>query len=97
MEIFCIIYYICSYIVDIPAIIKLIKTKKSNDYSIIESILTIIGVTSWTLYIFSTKQSILLYIGTIIDEILILVWYGLVIKYFKRKEDDTNVCCNDKR
>ena len=89
MEIFCIIYYICSYISGIPAIIKLIKTKKSNDYSIIEAALTIIGTTAWTIYIFSTEQSILVYIGTIIDEIMILVWNGLVIKYFKREKEKT--------
>lgn len=88
MEIFCIIYYICSYISGIPAIIKLIKTKKSNDYSIIEAALTIIGTTAWTVYIFSTEQSILVYIGTIIDEIMILVWNGLVIKYFKFKDNE---------
>lgn len=88
MEIFCIIYYICSYISGIPAIVKLIKTKKSNDYSIIEAALTIIGTTAWTIYIFSTEQSILVYIGTIIDEIMILVWNGLVIKYFKFKDNE---------
>lgn len=88
MDIFCIIYYICSYISGIPAIIKLIKTKKSNDYSIIEAALTIIGTTAWTIYIFSTEQSILVYIGTIIDEIMILVWNGLVIKYFKFKDNE---------
>lgn len=88
MEIFCIIYYICSYISGIPAIIKLIKTKKSNDYSIIEATLTIIGTTAWTIYIFSTEQSMLVYIGTIIDEIMILIWNGLVIKYFKFKDNE---------
>lgn len=88
MEIFCIIYYICSYISGVPAIIKLIKTKKSNDYSIIEAALTIIGTTAWTIYIFSTEQSILVYIGTIIDEIMILIWNGLVIKYFKFKDNE---------
>ena len=90
MEIFCIIYYICSYISGIPAIVKLLKTKKSNDYSLIEVILTIIGTTCWTIYIFSTEQSILVYIGTILDEIMIVIWNGLVIKYFKieKKEDN---------
>lgn len=88
MEIFCIIYCICSYISGIPAIIKLLKTKKSNDYSIIEVTITIIGTTAWTIYIFSTEQSILVYIGTIIDELMILVWNGLVIKYYKFKNNE---------
>ena len=34
MTIFCTIYYILSYIETIPQIIKLIKTKSSNDYSL---------------------------------------------------------------
>lgn len=84
MEIFCIIYYVLSYISGVPAIVKLVKTKSSNDYSLSTAWLTIIGVTSWTIYIFSSKQSILVYIGTAIDEILVLVQYGLVLRYFNK-------------
>lgn len=91
MEIFCMVYYICSYISGIPAIIKLLKTKKSNDYSLIEVILTIVGTTCWTIYIFSTKQSLLVYIGTILDEILAVVWDGLVIKYFKIEKKEVSL------
>ena len=92
MEVFCIIYYICSYTAGIPAIVKLLKIKKSNDYSLIEAILTIVGTTCWTIYIFSTEQSMLVYIGTIIDEIMIVIWNGLVIKYFNinLRKDDKN-------
>lgn len=86
MEIFCIIYYVLSYISGIPAIVKLIKTKSSNDYSLSTAWLTIIGVTSWTIYIFSSKQSILVYIGTVIDEVLVLIQYGLVLRYFKKEK-----------
>lgn len=84
MEIFCIIYYVLSYISGVPAIVKLIKTKSSNDYSLSTAWLTIIGVTSWTIYIFSSIQSILVYIGTAIDEVLILIQYGLVLRYFDK-------------
>lgn len=86
MEIFCIVYYICSYIAGIPAIVKLIKTKKSNDYSLAEAIITIVGTTSWTIYIFSTSQSIWVYVGTILDQVMVLVWDGLIIKYFKKEQ-----------
>lgn len=86
MEIFCIIYYVLSYISGIPAIVKLIKTKSSNDYSLSTTWLTIIGVTSWTIYIFNSKQSILVYIGTAIDEVLVLIQYGLVLRYFKKEK-----------
>jgi uncharacterized protein with PQ loop repeat len=74
----------CSYTAAIPAIIKLLKTKRSNDYSIIESCLTLIGTTCWTVYIFSTKQDMILYIGTIADQIMYSWWNILVILYYKR-------------
>lgn len=86
MEVFCIIYYVLSYISGVPAIVKLIKTKSSNDYSLSTTWLTIIGVTSWTIYIFSSKQSILVYIGTAIDEVLVLIQYELVLRYFKKEK-----------
>lgn len=86
MELFCIVYYICSYIAGIPAIVKLIKTKKSNDYSLAEAIITIVGTTSWTIYIFSTIQSIWVYAGTLLDQVMVLVWDGLIIKYFKKEQ-----------
>lgn len=86
MEIFCIIYYVLSYISGIPAIVKLIKTKSSNDYSLSTTWLTVIGVTSWIIYIFNSKQSILVYIGTVIDEVLVLIQYGLVLRYFKKEK-----------
>ena len=35
MAIFCTIYYVLSYIETIPQIIKLLKTKSSNDYSLV--------------------------------------------------------------
>lgn len=34
MTIFCTIYYILSYVSTVPQIIKLLKTKSSNDYSL---------------------------------------------------------------
>lgn len=91
LEIFCVIYYICSYIAGIPAIIKLYKTKQSNDYSIVESIVTMIGTTCWTIYIFGTDQSVIVYIGTIVDEIICLVWNGLIVKYFKFDKEDKDI------
>ena len=83
MAIFCTIYYVLSYIETIPQIIKLIKTKSSNDYSLGMISLQLIALISWTLYIFTSKQSIVVYIGTIIDLVLLLLIDYLIIKYYK--------------
>lgn len=83
MAIFCTIYYICSYIQTIPQIIKLIKTKSSNDYSIGMITLQLIALICWSLYIFTSKQSLVVYIGTVIDLILLLIVDFLILKYYK--------------
>ena len=83
MEIFCTIYYIFSYMDNIPQIMKLVKTKSSNDYSLGMISLQLIALISWSLYIFTSKQSIVVYIGTIIDLLLLLFVDFLIIKYYK--------------
>jgi uncharacterized protein with PQ loop repeat len=83
MTIFCTIYYAMSYIQIVPQIVKLIKTKSSNDYSLGMLILQLISLISWTLYIFTSQQSIIVYIGTIIDLILLLLTDFLILKYYK--------------
>lgn len=83
MTIFCTIYYILSYIQSVPQIIKLIKTKSSNDYSLGQVSLHLIGLTCWSLYIFTSKQNIIVYIGTITDLLLVLFIDFLILKYFK--------------
>lgn len=83
MTIFCTIYYIFSYMESIPQIIKLIKTKSSNDYSLGKLLLQLIALISWSLYIFTSKQSIVVYIGTIIDLLLLFLIDWLILKYYK--------------
>lgn len=83
MAIFCIIYYVFSYIESIPQIIKLIKTKSSNDYSLGKLILQLIALISWSIYIFTSRQNIIVYIGTIIDLLLLLLIDCLILKYYK--------------
>ena len=85
MAIFCMIYYICSYIQTIPQIIKLIKTKSSNDYSLGMIMLQFIALICWSIYIFTSIQNVLVYIGTIIDLLLLLVVDFLILKYYKFK------------
>ena len=91
MAIFCTIYYILSYIETVPQIVKLLKTKSSNDYSLGMITLQLIALISWSLYIFTSKQSIVVYIGTIIDLVLLLFIDFLIIKYYRfKKEDNSN-------
>ena len=82
MAIFCTIYYFLSYIEIIPKIVKLLKTKSSNDYSLGMISLQLIALISWSLYIFTSKQSIVVYIGTIIDLLLLLFVDFLIIKKY---------------
>ena len=82
MAIFCTIYYVLSYIETIPQIVKLLKTKSSNDYSLGMISLQLIALISWSLYIFTSKQNIVVYIGTIIDLLLLLFLDFLIVKYY---------------
>lgn len=83
MTIFCTIYYVLSYIETVPQIIKLIKTKSSSDYSLGMISLQLIALISWSIYIFTSMQSIIVYIGTIIDLLLLLLIDFLILKYYK--------------
>lgn len=85
MTIFCTIYYILSYIQTIPQIVKLLKTKSSNDYSLGMILLQFIALVCWSLYIFASKQSIIVYIGTVIDLLLLFLVDYLILKYYKFK------------
>ena len=83
MTIFCTIYYVLSYIEMLPQIIKLIKTKSSNDYSLGMIFLQLIALISWSIYIFTSQQSIIVYIGTVIDLVLLFLIDFLILKYYK--------------
>jgi len=83
MAVFCIIYYVLSYIERIPQIIKLIKTKSSNDYSLGMIAIQLLALISWSIYIFTSEQIMIVYIGTIVDLVLLLLADGLILKYYK--------------
>ena len=87
MVIFCTIYYILSYIQTVPQIFKLLRTKSSNDYSLGTILLQFIGLTCWTIYIFTSNQKSLVYIGTIIDMILLIIVDFLILKYYNYKDN----------
>lgn len=84
MQVFCILHYVCTYIQGIPQIYKLIKTRSSNDYSLLQVSLSLLAMICWTIYIFTSKIQfeLFLYIGTILDlslmffiDFLILIYY----------------------
>lgn len=84
MTIFCTIYYILSYVETVPQIIKLLKTKSSNDYSLGFILIQFIALVSWSLYIFTSNQNLIVYIGTIIDLLLLIFIDVLIIKYYRK-------------
>ena len=68
--------------------VKLLKTKSNNDYSMGMISLQLIAVICWSLYIFTSKQSIVVYIGTIIDLLLLLLFVDfLILKYYRFNKD----------
>lgn len=84
MTIFCTIYYVLNYIKTIPQIIKLIQTKSSSDYSLSMILLQLISMISWTLYIFTSEQSLVVYIGTVVDLVLLILTDYLIWKYYHK-------------
>ena len=90
MPLFCTIYFICSYSCVIPQIIKLIKTKSSNDYSLGMISIQLFGIICWSIYVFTSKQSIIVYFGTVIDLVLLIIVDLLILKYYKFKGGNKN-------
>ena len=84
MEIFCTIYYVLNYVKTVPQILKLIRTRSSSDYSLSMILLQLISMVSWSLYIFTSLQSIIVYIGTVIDLILLVITDILILMYYKK-------------
>lgn len=86
MEIFCTIYYVLNYVKTIPQIWKLIKTHSSSDYSLSMLWLQLISMVSWSLYIFTSRQSVIVYIGTVIDLLLLIITDALILMYYKKTQ-----------
>lgn len=85
-QIFYIIYCIIVYVEYFPRIIKLIRTKSSSDYSKGSTILSLVGMCCWTIYLFTTDQDLILYIGAFIDIILNIIFFVLVFRYYDKKK-----------
>jgi uncharacterized protein with PQ loop repeat len=57
MIVFCTLYYVLSYIQIIPQIIKLLRIKLSEDYSLYTLCIEIIAISFWTLYLYTSSQN----------------------------------------
>jgi uncharacterized protein with PQ loop repeat len=85
IDIFCTVFYVCSYISTVPYVVKIWRTKSSNDYSLLGIAISMVGNISWCIYILLTKPSKLVMIETFADFILALILYGSVLIFYKRK------------
>ena len=84
MQIFATVYYVLNYVKTVPQILKLIRTKSSSDYSLSMILLQLISMISWSVYIFTSIQSVIVYIGTVIDLILLVITDILIVVYYNR-------------
>lgn len=82
MIIFCTIYYVCSYVQTIPQIVKLLRTKSSSDYSLMWMAIQFVGIVCWSIYIWTSLQTIVVYVGTAIDLALLIFVDCLILRYF---------------
>lgn len=77
----CLIYYVTSAIMEVPSIIRVLRRKSSTDYSLAGIWLNMIATVSWSIYIYTSEQTVLVYIGTTTDFIMALVYIITMIKY----------------
>lgn len=77
----CLIYYVTSAIMEIPSIVRVLRRKSSTDYSLAGIWLNMIATVSWSIYIYTSEQTVLVYIGTTTDFIMALVYTVIMIKY----------------
>lgn len=90
-QIFYVIYCILVYVEYVPRTVKLIRTKSSTDYSLSSTVISFIGMICWAIYLFTTDQDLILYLGCFVDIILNVIFLVLVFKYHKKGEDNVYV------
>ena len=91
--VFVTVYYILNYTKSITIIYKAITTKETDDYSLTSVAIAYIANVSWVIYITLTLQSIVVYIGTFVDWLL-LTTVDLFILYYRFKHKDHSATCN---
>ena len=88
MELFCILYYIFSYAQSIPCIIKLVRTKSSNDYSLFMRLFQFIALACWLIYILTTDTSLFVRFLGIFDVFLVGSENVLILTLLHKKSVD---------
>lgn len=83
----CLVYYICSSMELIPAIARMIRRKSSHDYSIISAVMSMVGTSCWSIYIACTEQTLVVYIGTLTDLILVMVYFVVILLFWKNTDN----------
>lgn len=91
MTVFLITYYILSFAQSIPCIYKLIKTKSSKDYSLLNRLCQYIALICFTIYIFTNSTStISVKIIGIVDLLFLTTENFLILLYRKGNNNGTN-------
>ena len=89
MQIFCILYYIFSFIQTVPCLYKLIKTKSSKDYSLMNRLLQYLALICFTVYILTNPTSDLItIINGFIDLGLLTLENIFILIYRKGNKKD---------
>lgn len=91
MTVFLILYYTLSFVQSIPCIYKLIKTKSSKDYSLLNRLCQYSALVFFTVYVFlnPTSTNIVKIIG-IIDLGLLTTENIFILIYRKGNNNGTN-------
>lgn len=82
----CFIYYVSSAVMEMPSIIRVLRRKSSSDYSIAGILLNLTATVSWSIYIYMSVQTPIVYIGTATDLATALLYTIVMFRYHKTDE-----------
>lgn len=86
LTVLCLIYYITASIEMIPSLYRMWKRKSSTDYSLVSAWIQMTGTIAWTIYIYLSKQSMVVYVGTAFDMIMAVLYLYFIVRYHNREE-----------
>lgn len=84
----CLVYYVSSGIMEMPSIVRVIRRKSSTDYSLAGVWLNMMATVSWSIYIYTSSQTPLVYIGTGTDFLTAMVYTIVMVRYHKKEEKE---------
>lgn len=79
-------YYILSMCQSIPFIVKILRTKSSNDFSLLNRLLQYTALLCFTIYLTLGTDPIIIKIIGYVDLAVLTLENILILKYYKRKE-----------